>query len=66
MSVANIKSSNSHICAFCKYWNDRQDTHISHKAFDLWDFDPKAREYCMKRRVERASTSRCSYFEMKL
>lgn len=66
MPTANIKNLSSHICAFCVYWNDRQDTHIKHKYFDMWEYDNHASEYCSVKRINRPSFGRCNKFEMKL
>ncbi len=66
MPIANLKFSNSHICAFCKNWNDRQDTHIKHKHLDIWEYDSKATEYCSVKRINKPSYGRCNNFEMKL
>lgn len=66
MSIANIRTTSCKRCAFCKYWTDRQDTHIKHKSLDIWEYDSGAREYCAKRRCDTPGSSSCDKFELKI
>ncbi len=66
MSIVNIKKLSCKRCAFCKYWNDRQDTHINHKYLDVWEYDSSAKEYCSQKRHDIAGFSSCNKFELKL
>ena len=66
MSLCNINNSSGTICAFCKNWNDRQDTHIKYKTFNFWEYDNQAKEYCSVRKVKTIAIDRCRYFKPKL
>lgn len=64
--LANIKNRSSRHCAFCKYWNDRLDTHIKHKSHDIWEYEPFANEYCQKKRLSTHGISSCPKYECKI
>lgn len=65
MLIADIHRPTSRHCAFCKYWNDLQNTHIKHKMFDIWYYDPNVREYCSKKRLDTKGIGCCQHYESK-
>lgn len=66
ISTASMGNASCKRCAFCKYWNDRQDTHIRHKKLDIWEYESKVREYCSQKRHDTVAFDSCSKFELKL
>ena len=65
MMMADIHKPTSWHCAFCKHWNDRQNTHIKHKVFDLWYYEQQAKEYCDIKRTDMKAFAYCRHYENK-
>ena len=66
MPIVNIKNVKK--CAFCKYWYDPMNTAVSPYSpkINLWKFDDKCKNKCLKKNYEISSSAFCEKYECKL
>ena len=65
MQLINCK--NVKRCVICKHWYDPTNSAIKPKApkINLWEYDEKAKNMCLKRNIEMPAFAVCHKFECK-